>query len=244
MSIDGKKRFRRTPGNNIRDWEHTPDSGGMLSWSRINCHSWSLFGSKVKHNEVIQVTLTRGEESRALASDYHFGGSELIAQVHMSPLQFADFISTPNRGSGIPCTIEYERTGKMRKNERPEFVSEGERMEDDFKQDLLGLKKQMASIQRKAEELAEGHKFNKTERREMAEALRRAHAVLTDHLPFMLDRFVDSMDRVSTEAKKGVDAYIDRRINDHGLEALRAEVQGSTPQLPEIKDNGSVSEED
>lgn len=219
------------------DKPYRPACAGMLRWSRIHSsHGHALFGSRVRHREMIEITLTEGEEHRNLGGDWHFGGGKIISQFRMSPMQFADFISTPNSGSGVPVTLEYNRTGNLEHYESPAFATETDKMQADYRDDLTELKSCLTAMEALSTELEEGTgSMNKGDRKRIAGAMRMARRLLDDSIPFLMTAFAENMERTVSEAKASVESHVQRLITEHGLEALKDQLTDVTPKLTHEK---------
>ena len=86
---------------------------GMVGFYHTHGGKEVLFGSSIEHNNTVVLELKHGYSRRGLHNDY-FYGKGLIARVEMSFSQFAELISSPNNGSGVPCTIRYiEKEGRI-----------------------------------------------------------------------------------------------------------------------------------
>ncbi len=212
---------------------YSPPCAAMLGWSRVSATPHrSLFGSRVKHGQIIQVSLTQGEEHRSLGGDWFFGGGKIIAEVWMSPVQWAEFVSTPNSGSGVPCTVLHAREGEFMSFKEPNFTTESERMGEDYKDSLTDLKGLLATMKESSSELEGGRgTLNVEDRERLAKDMKQAYNIITDHLPFLADRFAEAMEKTVVEAKASVEAHVERLIHEKGLEALQDTLTDSTPRL-------------
>lgn len=85
-------------------------SYGTIMFNRSNNRVTPLFGSSIKHNNVITMELRHAEIERGLNRDWVYGKAP-IAEIEMSYSQFAEAITSFGCGSGVPCTIRY--TEKM-----------------------------------------------------------------------------------------------------------------------------------
>ena len=85
-------------------------SYGTIMFNRSNSRVTPLFGSSIKHNNVITMELRHAEIERGLNRDWVYGKAP-IAEIEMSYSQFAEAITSFGQGTGIPVTIRY--TEKM-----------------------------------------------------------------------------------------------------------------------------------
>lgn len=84
------------------------ESYGMISVSRMSGPGdTSLFGSSLENcPSMICVTICEGQRLHSLGHDRFYGKKELI-RLWMTPMQYAEMISNPNVGFGVPCTIRH-----------------------------------------------------------------------------------------------------------------------------------------
>lgn len=83
------------------------------AWGLVGIHRVStgpegadLFDSDVQHRESMVLTLREAYRKRDLGHDYiGSDGRVPIVEIQMSLAQWASFISSPNSGDGVPCTI-------------------------------------------------------------------------------------------------------------------------------------------
>lgn len=102
------------PTVNEDGWEEHP------AWAMIGAHRVQtgspgavLFDSDIRHHHYVTVTLARAERKRDLNSD-HLHARHQIIEVAMSEAQWASFVSSMGVGSGVPCTVTYERKDGVR----------------------------------------------------------------------------------------------------------------------------------
>ena len=83
---------------------------GMISVHRQTGGHTKLFGSPLdSHPSTIAITIREAERHHNLSSDWFFARKPII-EIDLSPMQYAEMITTPNVGSGVPCTIRYRHT--------------------------------------------------------------------------------------------------------------------------------------
>lgn len=105
------------------------ESFGMLGFYRSSVTSANLFGSSIKHQHTIRMTLKKAEKGRSLNRDWYSGRGEIV-EVEMSQNQFAEMITSMNVGDGVPVTIRRLNGKTMEpcpeENRRQEFEKEFE----------------------------------------------------------------------------------------------------------------------
>ena len=87
------------------------DYMGMINWSKTSGSSRALFGTQIETQDPIKLEICHAEECRDLSSNWYFPKKQII-EVEMSPIQWAEFLTSGNT-SGVPCTIKYLNREKM-----------------------------------------------------------------------------------------------------------------------------------
>lgn len=213
--------------NRLSDEIETHPAYGIINASRVT-GDVELHGTDFVHHEFMRVTIRSAESHRGLSHDYTFARGPVIAEVYLSEAQWARFVSAPNIGDGVPCTlncvngevvpgIAHERT------KRDQFSSEMRR----------GLEE--------ADRIAESamRKLNDVglSKKEMRGALIHIHNRLTSHGDFVAKSFDKYIDNTIDAAKIEVNAHIMGAITKAGLAAL-----GAPPPL-ELRESISPTQE-
>lgn len=81
---------------------------GQISATRVSGDAF-LYGSDFRHRAYMTVRISRSELHRNLSRDWPFE-REHIVEIALSEAQWATFVSSPNMGQGVPCTIEHACT--------------------------------------------------------------------------------------------------------------------------------------
>lgn len=192
---------------------------GMVGFYHTHGGKEVLFGSSIEHNDTVVLELKHGYSGRGLHNDY-FYGKGLIARVEMSLSQFAELISSPNNGSGVPCTIRYtEKEGGI-----PAItsnISKRKQFEEEFNEKLSSA---MGSIQEQINRIQESISEKKTlgikDRREIISQLQQAKYNIGINLDFCANQFSEQMDKTVQEAKGEVEAFFQGRIKSITQDAL------------------------
>jgi hypothetical protein len=194
----------------------------MVGFSRQTHSSMdgiSLFGSSVKNSQVISLTIYPADVERHLSENwYHAKGNPLI-EVLLSPLQFAELLTTMNVGFGIPGTL-------VRHEDRffglPEYPSTAEQFKDEVQDDLKAVLDKMLQAEKVIENLIDDPKpIRKQARNELKDLVSSYRKLIEDHLPFVLNQFSRHMAETVTEAKADVDAFVENTIVKTGLVELK-----------------------
>lgn len=192
---------------------------GLIGMSIVSGGSESLFGSDVGHGQRVRLTIKHAEHQRGLSNDWYHARGLPIVEVEMSHSQFAEFITSPNRGEGVPCTISEVDGVMMPSIEKLETKNAmlcrevGEAAAEKIKRlqkeiDRLGL-------------IVEAGKFPKAEMRQIYKDLAREADQLPGSITFVVKQGEEAIERATTHAKIEIEATIERHISRIGLSAAR-----------------------
>lgn len=206
----------------MKEEKLTHESYGMLQISRGTCSPGiNLFGSSIKHRNIINLRISTGELHRQLSSDWYFDKDTLI-EVIMSSTQFAEAITTLNHGSGVPVTLL--RVNGKSINPCP-TLSKTAQFNQEFKEDMQEASKFMESAINKAEALLEN--VNKSKIKDLISELESIKNKFSSTIPLVQERFTEQMDKTVSEAKGEVESFITNAVIKLGNEKLREQM----PQL-------------
>jgi len=209
--------------------KETHPSFGVIGWSRQTTMGGgpgaNLFGSDLKHGNLISVHISQASRDRDLSKSWIFEDEKLV-EVIMSPSQFADFLTTPNMGTGIPCTILHKESAKN--IEYPGHPTEKELHGDEFRETLKGIEHQGREVTRRMKEMQVGGAIKKGEFNNLLHDIEMLVQDYQSNLPFVLESFERSMEKTVSAGKAEIEAYIENRIRSRGLEALTADFQAPT----------------
>ena len=197
------------------------DSFGMIRWSRTQGSSRDLFGSSIEHHNTVCLTISKGEVERKLNRDWYYSHNEII-EVEMSPIQFSEFLTSPNT-SGHPCTIRY--TEKLGVIQGVPIESKRKVAEDEFKKDLEKIASNFQKLEEFANYLSNKSTINKLEKDTLKSNIFEVKRIIEDHIPFAQMSFNEQLDKSVAEARSSIEAFVEGKIRDTGLEALRNEVK-------------------
>lgn len=194
---------------------------------RVSSTGTTLFASEVKHSHYVVLEIDEAVLDHELNHDFVFGHKRIV-EVAFSPVQWADLLTSMNT-SGTPATLSYSRQvgeDNGRQYEMPEMESQSEVLRREAK-DLLG--NQFAELKQASDSvkasLAGDKPIGKTEQKALLAKIGRVESALTMAFPFMLDHFKGHMEKMQTEAKASVEAWLDGRIRALGLEAFKNEMK-------------------
>lgn len=192
---------------------------GMLGFKRVSGRDNVLFGSSIKHNDRIQLTIKHGEQNRTLHKDIYYG-RETIVEVEMSYSQFAECIGAMNVGDGVPCTIQYtEKEGCIPAIE--ENNSKREQFRNEFSDTIS---KAMEQVQMQINQIQESIDTKKSlgvkDRKEIISQLQQVKYNIGCNLDFCVEQFDEQMDKSTMEAKGEIETFCQNKINSIAQAAL------------------------
>lgn len=202
------------------------ESYGLLGITRYTGGNDVMFGSSIKHRNGICIRLYQAEHERSLANDWYYG-RDLLFEVNMSQSQFAEMITTPNVGSGVPCTIQHVMGKTM---EKPPFEAKAQTFRDEFVQRAAKITEDGTLYMKEALDILENKTtLGKGDRKIILDAFAMLKQSIKSDMPFLQKQFHEQMDRTITEAKGEIEAFVEHKVRSVGLEAIRKEM----PQLSE-----------
>lgn len=218
--------------DSIRE-EH--ESFGMLSLSKITCsHGNSLFGSSIKHQNTIRLSVKTAVKDRHLHKNWYHD-KDTIVEIEMSPVQFAEAISTSMNSGGVPVTIKRANGKQMEEcpEEHTKEIYEQE-FKDDIKKVLGNTTKMLKLVEEKLK--AKGQ-LKVSDRQELASVLYTLEQDIRANMPFVQNSFNKQVDKTIIEAKGEIEGFFVNAIHKLGSEKLVEQLENdgfATPQI-EIK---------
>lgn len=192
---------------------------GMIGFSRISGGESVLFGSSIKHNDRIRMTLKHGKQDRHLHGDWYSGKGKII-EIEMSYTQFAECITAMNFGDGVPCTIRYtEKDGYI------PYIKENNSKREQFRNEFSDtILKAMKQVQEQIDQIQKSidnkKNFGVKDRNEIISQLRQVKYNIGVNLDFCVEQFDEQMDKTTLEAKGEIEAFCQNKINSIAQAAL------------------------
>jgi len=189
---------------------------GQIGAYRTTGGGRTLYGSDLRHQNYMVITIRRSELHRSLSRDWHMGRNELI-EISLSEAQWATFVSTPNSGLGVTCTLD-------RVAGEPEIPNIPRRREVEVAKDELyeRTKKMAAKV---TDTIADvqgeiGSSLSKKRREAIIKRLRKLEQDLGANVPYYVEQFEEHMEGVVEDAKIEANAYVQNIVQRAGLDAL------------------------
>lgn len=179
----------------------------------------TLFGSSVKNSNIISLQIVPAEVDRHLSQDWFHGKNKPIIEVLLSPLQFAELLTTMNVGSGVPGTLAFYNDQYYTMPKMPEKAEE---FKDEIAADLQNIINKLNEAEEVIQKFIDDPKpIGKQARRQLKDLVSSFRNTIKHHFPFIISQFSRQLARTVSEAKAEVDAFVEHTITQTGIEELR-----------------------
>ena len=205
---------------------------GHIGVSRVQGRA-ILFGSDFVHQNYVIVRIGGAKLCRSTHRDWHFADKEFV-EVAMTEAQWATFVSSPNQGSGVACTIT-RRDGKL----MPGLPARDEK--DEFSPEIQErLDKATNGLAKLIRDLEEGPLagLSKAKAAQVLGPIKMALQELKQNVPFVKASFDEHVETRMEKAKVEIYGWMEQTIRRAGLEAL-AEKEGSPLLLEGPEEEGA-----
>lgn len=178
-----------------------------------------LFGSSIAdHQHTIHIRLVQAERRHGLGRDWYYGHN-LLVDVELSAMQFAEFVTTPNSGNGVPCTIRY-LPGKEIPNPPQNVQVEADKVQQSFKQDMKAIGKKLEDLITKVNDTLDKKNIGVKDRDAIRQDVAMLAQKITSDLPFMLSQFTEATQKITSTAKAEIEAFMTNAVLRAGFEAI------------------------
>jgi hypothetical protein len=218
----------------------THPSYAVLGISRIRGRDETLFGSSIKHHEVIRLRISPASVTRNLNRDWYRAHRDPVVEVDMSLTQFAEAITSFNMGSGVPCTIH---TLNGEDIPPPEWESKREQFANEFEAKTQKVAKKFDDLVAKATVVHEKSSATKGDRAELLNMIQMLRQEIASNMPFVAESFNEQMDKTVGEAKGEVEAFFMRKVMDAGLAAVQRDGLTGEGLAPPMIEDGTEGDQ-
>lgn len=191
-------------------------SFGMAGFSRVSGRGMTLFGSSIQHNEIMTLRIQTAEVDRHLSREWYHAKKCLI-EVDFSSTQFAEMITSPNQGSGVPCTIRYLDGVRI---PEPPYESVKDRYSSEFKAKMGNITERVDDSLNIVKNILSKDRITKGDKEEILALCVEYFNSIKSGVPFIEKSFTEQMERTVLEAKNEVEAFVQRRLTEEGIKAL------------------------
>ena len=207
----------------------------MIMWN-INSRQWvllggrdlrvdqvSFFGSDLNHNHYVSIEIRPAKMVRdeGLSNSWIFSENKYVARVRLTPNQWAEFISSPGMGDGVPCTIEYTESGRV--DDYISVAKEEELAHNEFKKTMRDGLGEFEDLSMAITALLQKGRAGKSDLENLLGRVNKTKNDIKGKAPWIAEQFNESLDKAKTEARLEVESYIQNRIIKAGLNSLADE---------------------
>lgn len=231
MSRKQEDPVRKPATHPFEGFEETHPSYGQILVTRRSGDS-ILFGSGVRHQNTISISIKRSQRNREKHNEWFFGREELI-EVELSSVQFAEMLTNMNCGSGVPCTLRTVMGEEMA--ECPP-VNVKKQINDDIKEKMHEFAGKLEGLKLEADNIIAG-KLLKADKQRLHSLLNHLYQELKGNIPFLHECMQGAVDKTVVQAKGEIEAHFTNAIMNLGIEKLQELVeQGkiTMPKAPEL----------
>lgn len=197
------------------------DYMGKISWSRITCGApIPMFGSEIATSNPIVLRISKASEdlSRGVANKHIMADARPFIEVEMTPVQWAELLTSGCVSDGVPCTIrtiDGKRMSSVKpKNVLDEYKCDVDASFKDFETEAKSLSKFVEDIYNS------GKTMNRTQMKELAQKLSWFANKPSSQLEYIRDRFNEDMSDVVVKAKSEINAYAESNLAKLGIQCL------------------------
>lgn len=177
----------------------THPSFGMISFSRISGSSGPMFGSQIEVGSFIRLAITEADETWHLHQKWRHGGKRII-ELDLTNAQFAEAITTMNRGEGIPSTLRFVKgDGHI-----PGFIGEPtlhEQIQADVKEAGASIVERADKLAADMAKLLAESGLSKAKQAALQASLAMLRQDLTANMPFIIDQHAEAVEKITADAK-------------------------------------------
>lgn len=193
----------------------------------------SLFGSQLKHNTMLHITISNA----AVVADLHkecILERGRICEFYMTEAQWANFISSIGNGSGTPITFQRKREGDMcavpgikeEPTTKTHFQSELKKLLDEYLQLARNLSAQLDDFANNP-----ASKVKKSDLKAMANMADHLSGLLALNVSYMETAFNKQMDKNINAAKMEIEGFLAGLTQSLGVQQLN-----NPPEAPALEE--------
>lgn len=203
------QRPTRREGSPHDDYVEEHPAYAIIGASRVTGKR-HLFGSDFVHDGFITIRIKQASLRRGLSQDWIHGTGKELIEVSLSYAQWATFLSTPNHGDGVACTLEWF-DGYV-----PYIEPDTNRREQLQAEVVQTVKDAIAEI----DDVLATASLNKAARAK----LEHAKTELRANLPFVAKQFDEHAEQTIERGKIELESYLTTMVQRAGIKSLGGEI--------------------
>lgn len=191
---------------------------GTMAFYRKHGGPETLFGSSLKHNDIIECVIRHAHVTRGLHNDW-YGGDNIIVSMDMSYSQFVEIITNMNSGSGMPVTIRWtEKDGKI---PHCHYIDKYQEFQSELMDKMTATEQDADTLYQDVKTLFDTKKnISKSDRETILAKLDQIVHGTKHTTKFALSQFQEQMDKTVQEAKGEIEAYTENKMRFIAQQAL------------------------
>lgn len=179
-----------------------------------------LFGSALPgHNAGVTLTIKEASVRNDRGHEFIYG-ERLVAQVYLSPVQWAELLTSMNIGDGVPCTIRYVTGDPDYRDAPPAKESMPEKAKRDFAAMLKERADRLHTRRLQVAAKLRG-KVSAALAQEIDIEFQMAEQDVRTNAPWYVEQFTEATSKVVASAKAEVDAFLTNVAQQMGVKALQ-----------------------
>lgn len=177
----------------------------------------------------MSLTISLASKRRSLSNNWFFDEGELI-EINLTQAQWAELLSSFNRGPGVPCTLNHVNaelaTEHFPSQGVPSCPETNERqiIEEEFKKEMANITRGLNDLIKKAQEFQDKPSINKADRKAYLDIATTLQRKIDSCLPFIQGQFNEAMDGVIVQAKHDIEAFTSQLLRQAGLDKIKDQV--------------------
>lgn len=197
---------------------------GQVRFDRVSSSGTvPMYGASTQfHPTFIRLRISRSYRVHDLRSDYYHNKGGPLIEVDLTPLQFADLLTTMNYSGGVPCTI------RSVKGEDVPWIpvddqNEIGRVRDGFKREVkekFSESRMQHTTKVALDILMSKRPLKRADRDKICDIVRKISMAVSGNIPFVMDQFVSAAERVQSEVKREIESFMDMAIERAGIDAI------------------------
>ncbi|AFU87765.1 hypothetical protein CcrKarma_gp248 [Caulobacter virus Karma] len=207
--------------------KRTHEAYGTIGYSHTQGDT-DLVGVDYAQGHYVTLTIKTAVAYEGETHD-RFHGDKYICKVAMSEVQWAAFIANPNRGDGVPCTLQFYRDPLTGETKHPKYHREQmtrvERTREAVTARAKALSTKVKEAQAELQRLMDGGPIKKGDLKTLKDLLYFANQDMESNLGYFVERVEETIDKAVVDAKAQVDAHVDFVVRELGVRALGARLQ-------------------
>jgi hypothetical protein len=191
----------------------THESFGAIRIARAQGMARPLFGSSIKHSDIILFTISNCELDRHLNTDWYHP-TDTVLEFTMSHNQFAQMLTQIN-SNAVPITFKRKPTGPVKHCEAPPYESVIEKHKSEFSSHLENINNKAHNLVKELSECLNSSKLKKSDKEKLIGIAQNILTEIQSNSEYQLDAFNEQMDKTVTECKNEIEKIIETKSITH-----------------------------